>query len=162
MRIRVPRVSTWRPSRGGVSLLEVTLVVLILGIITAAGTLRFAAALETHRVQRAAARIAADIEAARHAARSRNQNITITFDVPNHAYSITGMTNPDRQSAVFSVAINDDILNSRLVSANFGGDAVLQFTGFGMPDSGGVLTLKSGATVKTVTVTAGTGGVSVP
>jgi Tfp pilus assembly protein FimT len=146
----------------GLSLIEMTIVLFTLGVISAVGALRYAETLQDHRAQRAAQRIAADIESARHTARSRNQAITISFDVPNHSYSITGLTNPDRQSAPFSVVINDEVLSARLISASFGGDAALQFSGFGMPDSGGVLTLQAGSTVKTVTVVAGTGAVTVP
>jgi type II secretory pathway pseudopilin PulG len=144
------------------SLVEMTIVLFMLGVLSAVSTLKYAQAVERHRAQNAAQRIAADIESARHAARSRNQSITITFDVPNHAYSIASLTNPDRQSVPFSVSLSDEVLNARLVSADFGGDPVLQFSGFGLPDSGGVLTLRSGSTTKTVTVIGGTGAVTIP
>jgi Tfp pilus assembly protein FimT len=144
------------------SLMEMTFAVLILGIVATTGGIRYANSLEVYRAQRTAERIASDIEAARHAARSRNQNISVSFDIIRDRYTLSGLVNPDRRSGAFTVALKDIVLKARLVSANFGGDAVLQFNSFGMPDSGGVLTLQAGGAVKTVTVVAGTGAVTIP
>jgi prepilin-type N-terminal cleavage/methylation domain-containing protein len=151
-----------RNGRNGFSLVEITLVILILSILAAAGGLRYSAALELYQVQRTAERIVADLDASRHAARSRNQNIVIAFDIANQRYTISGLINPDRKSAGFAVSPSNDLHNTQLVSANFGGDAVLQYNNYGLPDSGGVLTLRRGGAQRTVTVVAGTGAAVSP
>jgi prepilin-type N-terminal cleavage/methylation domain-containing protein len=158
---RAPRCGAATFVRGtGFSLLELVITVLIVGILTAVATTRYADALATHRAERAAQRIAADIDAARHTARSRSQAITLAFTATG--YTITGISSPDHPSGTFTVDLNDGILKSTLSSINLGGDANLVFNSFGMPDSGGSLQVSSGAMSKVVTVAAGTGAVTVP
>jgi prepilin-type N-terminal cleavage/methylation domain-containing protein len=158
-----PLRCTRRRVRGGLSLIEVIIAVLILGIVSAAGGLRYAAALQNAGVGQAARRLAADIETARHAARSRRQAVTITFDTTNHSYQLVGLVDPDRPSAASTtVKLNAYSPSITLSSASFGGDASLQFNAFGVPDSGGTAQITWGTFSQTVTVAAGTGSVSVP
>jgi Tfp pilus assembly protein FimT len=160
--MRIIRRKNARSQRIGMTLLELTIVIFVLSVMTAIGAIRYVSALETFRVQRSAERIAADIDAARQAARSRNQAITIAFNIGTQSYSISGLVNPDQRSAGFTAVPNDNVLATQILSANFGGDANLQFNNFGFPDSGGLVTLRSGAAQQTVTIAAGTGAVSIP
>ena len=140
-----------------------TIGVLVMGIIAAAGGLRYSAALQTAGVAQAARRLATDIETARHAARSRRQAVTISFNTTNHTYQLVGLVDPDRPSATSTtVKLNAYSPSITLSSASFGGDASLQFNAFGVPDSGGTAQIAWGTTSQTVTVAAGTGSVSVP
>lgn len=158
-----PIFDNQRPiARAGLSLVELIVVMLILSILAAAGSSRYADALARHRVQRSAERIAADIETARHVSRSRSQAVRLTFDTLNHRYTLTGIESPDHPRGTFTVSLLDTALSSRLSAASFGGDGVLEFNESGMPDSGGSLTLISGDRSQTVTVVADTGAVTVP
>jgi type II secretory pathway pseudopilin PulG len=140
-----------------------TIGVLIVSILAAAGGLRYSAALQTAGVGQAARRLAADIETARHVARSRRQAVTISFNTTNHTYQLVGLVDPDRPSATSTtVKLNAYSPSITLSSASFGGDASLQFNAFGVPDSGGTAQIAWGTTSQTVTVAAGTGSVSVP
>jgi len=140
-----------------------TIGVLVVGIIAAAGGLRYSAALQLTGVGQATRRLAADIETARHAARSRRQPVSISFNTTNHSYQLVGLADPDRPSATSTtVKLNAYSPSITLTSASFGGDASLSFNEFGVPDSGGTAQIAWGTYSQTVTVAAGTGSVSVP
>lgn len=148
--------------RPGYSLLELVVVISIMAVIACVGSLRYVSAMGVHRAQRTAQSIAADLEAARHAARSRSTSVTIVFDTSTHTYTITGLPNPSSPGSAYTVSLNNGNLQSTLTAASFGGDATLIFNAYGMPDSGGSLTVSSGGTAQTVTVVAGTGKATVP
>ncbi len=40
----------------------------------------------------------------------------------------------------------------RIIAADFGGDSSVQFNGYGMPDTGGSVTVESGGQQRTVTI----------
>lgn len=149
-------------NRRGFSLVELVVVVLILGILAAVGSTKYVDSLNHHRAQRSAQRIAADIDAARHGARNRGQSVTITFDTTNHRYTITGMPSPDHPTGAFVVNLNEGSLKSVLTTADLGGDKVLTFNAFGLPDSGGALTVGAGSSLRTLTVASQTGAVTIP
>jgi type II secretion system protein H len=157
-----PRVLPSRTRRSGLSLIELTVVSLLVGIIAVIGSLRYADALSRHRVRRSAERIAAELQAARHTARARGQVVTISFNAVNQSFTVTGIANPDHPSAAYTKSLADGSLSAAITAVNFGGDAVIQFNTFGVPDSGGSLTLSSGTATQIVAVTAGTGAVTLP
>jgi hypothetical protein len=126
------------------------------------GGIRYSSALAWHRAQGAVQRIAADLELARHTARSRSQNVTVTFDLANHSYTITGVSNPNAPALPYQVSLNDSTYPAMLTTAGFNGDPILIFNAFGIPDSGGSIALQSGGVSKTVTVVAITGAVIIP
>jgi type II secretory pathway pseudopilin PulG len=156
-------IASRRRARRGISLVEMVISVLVVGIVAAAGGVRYASALQTNGVNQACRRLAADIETARHAARSRRTTVTITFDTTNHTYQINGLVDPDRPASASTLvrlaAYSPSIV---LSSAAFGGDATLSFNGFGVPDSGGTAQISWGGATQTVTVAAGTGSASIP
>ncbi len=150
------------PLRRGISLVELVIVILLLGIVGSVATLRYADGLHRYRAERTAQLIAGQLETARTAARSRSQNVTLTFDATNDRYTVVGLPNPDRKSATYVVPLNQGPAPVDLSSASFGGDGIIVYSGFGMPDSGGSLTVRSGNRQQTVTVVAGTGAVTIP
>lgn len=163
---RIPlhrRTRRSRSARRGLTLVEIVIGVLIMGIVAAAGGIRYTTALQTTAVGQACRRLAADIETARHAARSRRQSVTLSFNTSAHTYQLVGLVDPDRPSLTSTtVRLADYSPSLVLSSAAFGGDASLSFNEFGVPDSGGTARIAWGTTSQTVTVAAGTGSVSVP
>src|SRR5688572_17342740 len=101
----LPKSNGNQASRSGMSLIELVVVMLILGILAAAGTSRYADSLAFHRVQRTAQRIAADIDTARHLARSQSQQVTMQFSATG--YTVTGVANPNRPQQPWVVTLDD-------------------------------------------------------
>jgi type II secretory pathway pseudopilin PulG len=137
-------------------------VIAVMSVLVGVGGLRYVGSLGVHRAQRTAQCIAADLAAARHAARSRGASVTIAFDTANHRYTITGLPNPNSPGSANVVDLAEGSHASTLTAASFGGDATIVFNAFGMPDSGGSVTVASGGSTQTVTVEAGTGRATVP
>lgn len=77
--MRYARPERCRPSRG-VTLVELTMVVLIIDILAMVAAPRHIGSLAHFRVEAAARRIAADLEWARQTARTTGVNQTVTFD----------------------------------------------------------------------------------
>lgn len=155
---------TWRRRilHRAFSLIELIVVILLLGIVAAIGSVRYSHALSHHRALRRAEQVAAHIQRARHAARGRSQIVSLSFDAANESYTMTGLPHPDHPSGTFVVDLAEGPLAAELSTADFGGDAILSFNSFGVPDSGGSLTIASGSAVQTVIVVAGSGAVTIP
>jgi prepilin-type N-terminal cleavage/methylation domain-containing protein len=154
-----------RPRRAAVraySLLELIVVISLLAIVAAVGSVRYAEALSQHRARRSAEQVAADIQSARHAARGGLAGVSVSFDTVNERYTLAGVPHPHHKSGAYVVELSTGPLAAQLGTANFGGDGVLSFNTFGIPDSGGSVTIQCGSTAQTVTVVAGTGAVTIP
>lgn len=165
MKHKIPcRIDTARSGRAkqGIALIDLVVAVLIVGIVSAVGGVRYASALQTYRLRQAAQRIAVDIESARHAARNRRQVVTIVFDPAKQSYTSSGINDPDHPAAVSNVNLQDIASSISLTSAAFGSGATLRFNEFGNPDNGGSVVVSSGGDSIVVSVSSSTGSVSVP
>lgn len=149
-------------ARRGVTLIDLVVAISIVGIVAAAGGVRYASSLETYRLRQASRCIAVDIEAARHAARSRRQSIVVNFDVTSNSYATVGLTDLDHPSAAALVRLQDIAPSLAMTSAVFGSGASLTFNAFGVPDNGGYIVVSNGGTSATITVAPGTGSVTLP
>lgn len=155
-----------RLSPAGFTYIELMVVLLICGILTAAATPIYMDNVLRFRVDAAAKRLAADISFAQHQAqvRSTTQNIVIT---PN-----AGVGTPNSYSMPQAKYINSTVTGAvvnltqepyRVIisSATFGAGTTLTFDRYGAPSSGGTVVLQSGSYQKTITVNASTGKVTI-
>ncbi len=136
--------------RRAFSLLELVLILAIVAVVAAIAAPRYASSLANYRVEAAAQRIIRDLGVARAEARSGSTNITVTFDVANNNYGIAGVTSLESTSASANLTLSDAPYYAQLLSAAFGGDEVVTFDGYGLPDSGGTVVVGVGGVTRTI------------
>jgi type II secretory pathway pseudopilin PulG len=157
------RLSRSRPrTNHGFTLLDVTLTVVILGVLASAAVPKFLSSLGHHRAKAAAARIAADLTFARQLAMSKSQDIAVQFTTVSNEYVLEGVEHPDHTGESYLVRIGESPYESELVSADLGDDERIVFNAFGLPESGGKITVQSGRWRETVTIDPDTGKASGP
>lgn len=149
-------------ARRGLTLIEVTVTVLIIGFLAAVATPAFSGFLNQARVDSAAKRIKADLALARQTAVAESTTTSITFTLMSGNYSVTGVDHPDHPGQAYNVDLSLYPYNSTIVMGLFGIDLTAQFDRFGQPQDGGSLQLQSGSAIQTVTLNADTGEASVP
>ena len=154
---RSPRGASAAPHRRAFTYVELISVVFIIGILSAIVAPRFFESLSYHRAEAAARRIKTDLDLARRRARTTSASQTVTF-LPNaDSYSLNGVDHMDHVGLAYEVDISAVPYEASIVSADFGGDAVLVFDGYGVPDSAGQVVVQAGETKRTVSVDAETG-----
>ena len=166
MRVAIRQAN--REARGGVSLLELTVTVLILGIIAAIASPTYSSSLQNYRTEVASQRIVQDIEQTRRIARQTNSSRTITFSTKSQSYTIAGVSSLDRVGQSYEISLGGAPYYSRLlflstsakplVSLN---SVAIVFDRFGMPNQGVRLRVGSGAVEKRIDVAPISGRVSV-
>ncbi len=147
--------------RGAFTLVELVIVVLIVGILTAAGVPRLIDSISYHRAEAAAKRIKLDVGLARRSARMAGADRSIDFDAATESYTLPDTAHLDRQGSDYTVSLAAAPYRAVIVSADFGGDAVLTFNGYGAADSPGSVVVQAGPYQKTVTVEPATGKASI-
>ena len=147
--------------RRGVSLLDLTITLFILGIIAAAGAPRFVGSLQLARATAAAERVALDLKYAKRHAKIRHAQETVSFDVAGHRYALSTVADLDRKAQAYTVDLSDYPYESALVSVDFAGVPSVTFNALGSPDHAGQVIVKCGGHQKIVTVVADSGEVIV-
>ncbi len=151
-----------RPIRHAFSLVELVIVVLILGIISATAAPKFARSLRLSRLDAACLRVKADLNLARQTAISRSSSQSVQFTNGSATYTLPGMTHPDHSSLAYSVNLSGEPYEATVSAATFGGSSTVQFDRFGQPTAGGTVTVAVGTSTKTVTLEATSGVVTIP
>jgi prepilin-type N-terminal cleavage/methylation domain-containing protein len=147
--------------RRGFTLVELAVVVSIIAVMAQMAIPRYGRAISNYRAEAAARRIAADIGVAQARARALSSSQSIVFSVNGNSYQITGMSDPDRPGTTYTVGLSDQTTGSVVSAAAFGNSSTLTFNGYGVPTSGGTVTVVSGTATRRVTVSADTGAVQV-
>jgi hypothetical protein len=141
--------------------MELAVVLAITVVVAAIAIPRYFAAAANYRAKVAAYRIAADMAMARSKARACGASQSVVFTVAFNEYSVPGLSHLDRGDGGYKVSLADEPYKAELVSASFGGSSQATFNGYGIPLSGGSVTVKVGSMQKTVVLDAATGEATV-
>lgn len=144
-------------TRRGFTLVDLTITVLIMGLVAATASPKFAALLTSYTAEAAARRVAADLNYAASAAAQTSQSVTVTFDVSGDSYSVAGVDSPDHPGAAWVVSLTTGGTNVDLVSADFAASQTVTFNAYGRPNNPGSIILSSGSDSATIVVDAATG-----
>lgn len=155
------RFLTQRSNRSGIALIDLTVSVLLMGILAAAVLPRFSDAIQKNRVTSAALRLCADIRLARNSALASSSSKRIDVVVAESRYTLVGVSSIDRPGTDYAVQFSGGTYETTILSANLGGDASLTFDMHGQPDSGGTIVLRAGGIQKTVLINSATGEATV-
>ncbi len=143
------------------TLLELTVVLLIIGIMSGIAVPRYANFVAEQRAGAAAHRIATDLKLAQRRARFSSAGQTVTFDLGDHFYQIVGMQDPDHPADPYVVSLPEKPYLASIVSVDLGGNTKIIYDGYGVPDNGGTIVIRSGTRQKTITLDAETGAVTI-
>ncbi len=157
-----------RKCTAGVSLVDLVITILIMGILAAAALPKFADALAKMRAEAVARRVVSDLNYARRNAIQTSKAATITFTTSPPRYTMTGVKNPNfpQQDYVVNLVDVDSAVSLQAVSFNSG--MVLSYNTYGRPLVGanaltaGSLVVRSGSFLFTVTVDPATGEAAIP
>jgi len=151
-RPRISRDPTARTHRSGFTLIELTIVVLIVGILASVAAPRYLETLANYRADATVKRIVADLQLAKRRAQQTSSSQTIAFYVNDNRYEITGMSDLDRSTKVYEHRLGEGVSKATLVSASFGGSSTLVFDIYGQPSSAGTIVFKTGGGDQTIVI----------
>lgn len=133
--------------------IEMTIVVLIMGILVSVGTPRYLASLAHYRIEAAARLAAMDLRMARdHAIRTSSPQ-TVDFDATTESYALPMMPDPNNPSVTYAVQLARRY-SVVVHSAAFGSLDLVQFDMYGKPTNSGTVVLRAGSRQRTIEVDA--------
>ena len=152
-----------RRHRSAISLLEVTIVMLVLGIMAAVTTPRFTSAVQSSQAHAAAIQVASHINYVRRVARSEGRTTTLRFEPSQGAYASTTVDFPDRAGERLDVDLKATYDSSLILSCDLDGATAMTFDLEGIPHVGaqwlqkGVVTITVGNSTQYVVIASGAG-----
>jgi prepilin-type N-terminal cleavage/methylation domain-containing protein len=134
------------------SLVELTMVMVIIAVAAAIAAPRWTESLGRYRVDAAARRIVADLALAQTNARATSSPRTITFDPGAETYQLSSLKDFETGSGSYTVNLKGAPYLADLASTGFTAASPLTFNAFGVPSTGGSLTVSSGGFSRTITI----------
>ena len=150
---------------GAFTVAEMLVVTVIMGL--AAGmVLPFVTGTSDMQAMSAARMLASDLQYAQNVAITSQETVTVTIDPANETYQVANasgvLIHPMNRTAFivqFKALTGFDEVD--IVSASFGGAALVSFDELGAPNNAGTVAVQAGSNTYTVTVAAATGKVTV-
>lgn len=164
----IVRLTSKRTRRRAFTLIDLTVTLLILGIVAAVAVPKFSQSLDIIRADSAARHIAADLNYARHRAQVSSQSVPVNFIESPASYAMPTTPHLNRSGETYAVRLADSGMNVRL-AVNLQGGKSMTYNNYGLPFAGsplsamtsGTITIGSGAAAKTVIINPQTGRASV-
>lgn len=142
------------------TLVEMIVVMVIIGVLATMAAPRYANHLAHQRVEAAARQVVADLQRAQRKAKFSSSSQTVTFDLVKDSYRLKYMTDPDKSGAPYEIFLGEDPYRAVITGADFSGGKSVTYNAFGVPDTGGTVTVQVGTYRKTITVAADNGKVT--
>jgi type II secretory pathway pseudopilin PulG len=138
-------------------LVELVVVLLVIGTIAGLALPAYGSAVARYRLQSAVYQLRQDMDRSVTHARATGTPVTIVFDTVNHAVTFTGMPARAVGGPDLTLDLNTGPMGASISSADFGANPFSTISGFGVPSSGGSVTLRNGTTTGVLVVDATTG-----
>lgn len=152
------RTQRYRGVRLGFTMIELTIVLLIMATMAAVAVPRWTSSLQKLRVSNAAKRIVADLARVQSAAYNSSAAKTITFTVSSSKYSVVGVQSLNNSAGPYVVTLSADPFQCRLDSVwGLTGIQSMTYNGYGVPNRGGNIIVSAGSYKKTIVVDATSG-----
>ncbi len=132
------------------TLIEMVMVLVIIAIGATLATPRLARAMVKYRLARAARKVVTDLDHARNRARTTARAQSVQFDPAENQIRLPGAPDPDDAAGEYVTDLADEPYRTHILSAEFGSDREVIFSGLGECDSGGTVTIRSGQQTATV------------
>lgn len=149
---------------GAYSLMELTVVLVIVALGAGIAVPRYAGSLSRYRVDMAGKRLAADLALAQSAARSTGTFQQVKFGIASDGYQLVEQGSLLNDGRKMTVLLNVDPYYTTIVTVKDGNGALvptMKFDGFGQPDQSLTVKLRSGTHTRTVTVDKVSGAINV-
>jgi prepilin-type N-terminal cleavage/methylation domain-containing protein len=134
------------------TIVELTVVLLIMAIMAAVAAPKYRSALASYRAGAAAGRVAADLRMIRHYAVKVSTPQTVQFNPATDSYAAVNMPDINARAGVYAVNLGASDYVTDVASANFGGSATVQFDIFGRPGAAGSVVVQAGGVQRTIQV----------
>ena len=129
--------------RSAFTILELTLVVMILGILTASAVPRYFDAIASYRAEAAVKRVIADLKLAQRYAKQTSTPHSVAFSTSLNGYTFLAMADIDRRGTNYSLDFDREGYGVKMVGADFNSTQTVTFDIYGIPDSFGTINLQS-------------------
>ena len=140
-------------ARPGFTTIEMTIVVLVTGILVSVGAPRYFESLAHYQIEAAARLTAMDLRMARDHAVRTSSSQTVDFDATTESYALPTIPDPDNPSVTYSVQLSSRY-SVVVHSAAFGSVDLVQFDMYGKPTNSGSVVLRAGSRQRTIEVDA--------
>ncbi len=154
----------FRRRRAALTLVEIVIVVLIIGVLSAIAVPKYAVTMRYVQLEAAAERVAADLRYARQYAKTKGTTQSVVFTPATDTYTLPGMNDVDHPSQAFAVDLTSGEYPASIASASLGSggaETTVVFDLYGRPDFGGTVVVQLGSEQRTVTIDGTSGRVSV-
>ena len=143
------------------TLIELVVVIVLIGVVSAVAIPRYAASAVRYRVDAATRVFLTDLGFVSSRAKSRSQTRSIIFDGLRDSYILVGERDPADPVTDRVIDLSRSPYEVNLLGANFGGDAQLDISGYGLPLESGQVTITAGLLARRLSIVAGKPMVSI-
>ena len=146
----------------GVTLIELTIVLLIMVLLTLVAAPTFHNSISFRRVEASAQRIKADLELVKQFARETGSPATVSFEVAEEKYQVPPLQGLAAGAASKTVVdLGSDPYRCDIQTAVIGGKSWVTFDRFGLPQASGSISLQAGSHSRLVVIVGATGQINV-